>query len=144
MTAPVMELNLPGLSSRHKAASMSVLRSEADRSGRTAWLLRYYLLAWLTGQADMILLTDIVGPESLAMVSVLACCSCMLPCAAVSVSCRQYSVLTEFMAQGLVPGCSCFVSCDVQMAVSGIEQLNGWQCLFCTPGEHIRCSPLSK
>lgn len=134
MTAPVMELNLPGLSSKNKAASMSDLHGMADRSSRTAWLLRYCGPAWAVLSR---------WPWYLSLQAVLACCSCMLPCAAVSVSCRQYSVLTEFMAQGLVPGCSCFVSCDVQMAVSGIEQLNGWQCLFCTPGEHICCSPLS-
>lgn len=158
-----MELNLPGFSSRHKAASMSVLRSEADRSGRTAWLLRYYLLAWLTGNADMILLTDIVGSESLAIVSVLTDCAVLAggsvltdcavlagasvltdcsvhaACADVHIPCHQHSVLSEFMAQGLVSGCSCNGSCDVQIAVSGIEQLNGRHCLFCTPGVHIRC-----
>ena len=103
------------------------------------------LLAWLTGQADMLLLTDIVGSESLAIVSVLAGgfvltdCSVHAACADVHVPCHQHSVLSEFMAQGLVSGCSCNGSCDVQIAVSGIEQLNGRHCLFCTPGVHIRC-----
>ena len=117
----------------------------------------------------MILLTDIVGSESLAIVSVLAgvsvltdcsvlaggpvltdCsvlaggpvltdCSVHAACADVHVPCHQHSVLSEFMAQGLVSGCSCNGSCDVQIAVSGIEQLNGRHCLFCTPGVHIRC-----
>lgn len=105
----------------------------------------------------MILLTDIVGSESLAIVSVLAgvsvltdCsvlaggpvltdCSVHAACADVHVPCHQHSVLSEFMAQGLVPGCSCNGICDVQIAVSGIEQLNGRHCLFCTPGVHIRC-----
>ena len=101
----------------------------------------------------MILLTDIVGSESLAIVSVLAgvsvltdCsvlteCSVHAACADVNVPCHQHSVLSEFMAQGLVSGCSCNGSCDVQIAVSGIEPLNGRHCLclFCTPGVHIRC-----
>lgn len=68
----------------------------------------------------MILLTDIVGSESLAIVSVLAgvsvltdCsvlaggsvladCSVHAACADVHVPCHQHSVLSEFMAQGLV------------------------------------------
>lgn len=95
----------------------------------------------------MILLTDIVGSESLAIVSVLAGvsvltdCSVHAACADVHVPCHQHSVLSEFMAQGLVPGCSCNGSCDVQIAVGGIEPLNGRHCLclFCTPGVHIRC-----